>query len=226
MSDNKEFSQKDLMDFAVHFKYGDDKTITSALENFKKSKQISKEWEIVSCLSKNAQYPHPYDPKICLGANIAADLCTIYSVRRLSDNEIFEVGEQVNYGIIGAFYLSYDRMHVHFTSDGGATLASIEKVKSKEVLFTTADNVLNHVGDIYYKVYCDFTYCQYVSTKNGNYPKDYTDTCFSTKEKVDEYVLQNKPVMVSHKELLETMATTGNGILNGIKQLFKSKINL
>lgn len=59
----------------------------------KKTKEI--DWEIVSCLAADKRSTHPYDKRICLGANNEVRVCTIHSVKRLSDNEVFSVGDEV-----------------------------------------------------------------------------------------------------------------------------------
>lgn len=50
------------------------------------------DWEIVSCMGAN-KIIHPYDKRICLGANKNVVECTIHSVKRLSDGEVFSVGD-------------------------------------------------------------------------------------------------------------------------------------
>jgi len=61
-----------------------------------KLKEQNKEWEIVDCLSADGKKIHPYQPDRCLGKDETVLPCTIYSVRRLSDGEIFSVGDKTN----------------------------------------------------------------------------------------------------------------------------------
>ncbi len=53
----------------------------------------------------------------------------INSVRRLSDNSIWTVGDKTCFGVIEKFHLGWNGMEVHFTDGKGATLRSIEKSK-------------------------------------------------------------------------------------------------
>lgn len=52
----------------------------------------------------------------------------INSVRRLSDNVVFTVGDKVNYGTIEKIVISWVGLEVQFVGGSGATLASIEKL--------------------------------------------------------------------------------------------------
>lgn len=62
--------------------------------------------------------------------------CAIFSVRRLSDNSVWEIGQETNYGIIEKFFIGWAGMEVHFTNGNGATLASISKIQERTKLFT------------------------------------------------------------------------------------------
>src|SRR5205809_6198326 len=66
------------------------------MEQFKKSKQPKedKEWEILECKGADGDI-HWYNHKLCLGADRWVPKCTIHSVKRLSDGEVFTVGDFV-----------------------------------------------------------------------------------------------------------------------------------
>lgn len=166
----------------------------------------------------------------------------IHSVKRLSDSETFSVGDFVqtndaNYTFnfsfnIGSFELQSGNMMV-ITDDVTKSrfdFKMIEKVKPKVPLFTTEDGV---------EIYKDFDeFIYWVNTKIwfqghcyvGSYEKDDTCKYFSTEEKAKDWLLHNKPIEVSYKDLFDFCQ---NDIvphlpftIHTVKEFFKSKINL
>lgn len=97
-----------------------------------KDKEVSeKNYEIISCLAEDGRV-HPYHKSFCLGANKNVPLCTIYTVKRLRDDEVFTVSDKTTNGIIESFSIEGTwGINVHFTNNCGCTLASL--IKSKEV---------------------------------------------------------------------------------------------
>lgn len=139
--------------------------------------------------------------------------CKIHSVKRLSDGEVFSVGDRAQtigkypHTISGIEIMQksltrekkdgIDRIWLSWeNSAGGNWLESSEK--PKKPLFTTKDGVEIFEGMDYYLVSHDFVvlYCSHHS------PTDLTYTLFSTKEAADEYVRDNKPEF-SRNQILE-----------------------
>jgi len=120
----------------------------------------------------------------------------IHSVKRLSDGEIFTVGDKVSVGIIKAFSF-YPKpsslipiVEHHIFGDVSRTLCGLKK--KGEHLFITEDNVTICKGDEYWFVAdCDPPYTAIAGSYSG---KDKDHKYFSTKAKAQEYIDNNKPM--------------------------------
>jgi hypothetical protein len=119
----------------------------------------------------------------------------IHSVKRLSDGEIFTIGDKCS--PIGKYR---DNVHsitkIWFCNPGYLRLSSnnytlgikdIQKVKIP--LFTSEDGIDIFEGDKFYTVDSNF---EIQSTFGG---EDEVDNAWSSKEKAEEYILLNKPVL-------------------------------
>jgi len=128
---------------------------------------------------------------------------SIHSIKRLSDGEVFTVGDVVNNisepnifkGKISEFKLKDSTLRVYY--DGKDLLKHIEL--SKKPLFTTEDGVDIFEGDtnipLYYVSANGFKIdsCCKKEIKPGSLSNH--NLYFSTKEAVEEYVLMNKPCL-------------------------------
>ncbi len=182
------------------------------LEDFKKSKEkdIPKEieWEILS-LNGTDSY--------------------IHSVKRLSDNEVFGISDKVtvdgfniNPVIIEDFYIDGNFLYVN-KGRGGWNFKSIQKVKPKEALFTTEDGV--DLFDYNWVAVAD-DFSIYIVTCKAQYEPNFPCKRFSTREKAEEYILQNKPIQLSYKDIANILNSEYlYAPLQIIKDFFKSKIN-
>jgi hypothetical protein len=133
------------------------------------------------------------------------DFYSIHSIKRLSDGEIFTVGDKINgthsvdevsdvgpgYTIILEFYLDNNKIGFYITT--GRCLSEyrplLEIKHFKKPLFTTEDGVGVCQNDSYSWVRKDFSYNGSSIAINicyGDYP-DY-NLYFSTKEKAQEYI--------------------------------------
>lgn len=127
----------------------------------------------------------------------------ILSVIRLSDGEIFTIGDKVkqsnvihnNIFTIRGFEMDVNNKHLLVIGNGGIKLSKIEKVKP---LFTTEDGVdiFEQTNLIYVSPTYNINYFSY------NWNKDCIETCvkeggkyFSSKEKAEEYIIFNKPCL-------------------------------
>jgi|SRR6185503_8467787 len=109
--------------------------------------------------------------------------------------------------------------------------------KSKEVnkvLFVTEDNVPVYEGDYYYCVNRDFNHYGR-SNGLGWYHPESGEKYFSTKEKADEYILMNKPLLslndilnnwdADSKYRVNPVAYSDAPIFLNLKKVAKQKLN-
>lgn len=157
------------------------------------------------------------------------DCWNIYSVKRLSDGEVFTIGDKVKCwdGIKTIFdiYLHPSSKHeLRFWMKNqigcklsGYTLDHIQK--SKQPLFKTEDGVDIYEGDEYYYVDGYYLLRKSISSKTL-----FTDKrSFSTKEKAEEYIIMNKPCLSIND--INFLKTEGFCFWDRkLKELVKSKI--
>lgn len=129
----------------------------------------------------------------------------IHSVKRLSDGEIFTIGDNCEFGIITSIFIIKEGYCMTGTAKCSYSCNIVYLKKAKQPLFTTEDGVDIFVGDNYYELITpDFylkssvwniltcktrdniNYDQKSNLKNGR-------MWFSTKEAAEEYILMNKP---------------------------------
>lgn len=136
----------------------------------------------------------------------------IHSVKRLSDGEVFTVGdkvfsEYVNY-TINKIGIVNDKCMVSALYDtnnpnGSRLHYNLNNLKkAKQPLFTTEDGVDIFEGNVVYYVETEeepelcFIVNEYTVLKYpGRFISDKSLHSFSTKEKAEEYILMNKPVL-------------------------------
>jgi hypothetical protein len=113
-----------------------DYTMQPRLDKFKASKQPKPEWEILSYVYENgfSDMPNPIIKPNSGHWNYAAVAnYPIHSVKRLSDNQTFTVGETVNFEgqwrTIAKFAVTETFMQVMLSGNLRAGFASIEKVQ-------------------------------------------------------------------------------------------------
>lgn len=157
----------------------------------------------------------------------------IWSIKRLSDGEVFTVGDKVQMfkekSNIKAFrILDNGEFVIDFENKCATTdLESIQK--TKQLLFTTEDGVDIHEGDTFCRVTKDFDLWDDTGKVHINYAKpEYWEKLgikhFSTKKKAEEYIIINKPVL-SVNDIINL-----GGVLNWVtwiedlKKLVKTKI--
>ncbi len=134
----------------------------------------------------------------------------IHSVKRLSDNEVFSIGDKVIHkdgtyrskilkllipaSIKGLMWFEFEEGQ-DFCKD----LANFNKYypekEEKKVLFTTEDGVQIKEGDNYWTVSPINLLIAPYKTTPVHFWHHWSDHTFSTKEKAEEYVLLNKPCM-------------------------------
>lgn len=230
---------------------------TTAFEQFKASKEPKKEWEIVAFKQhdkiyklvenwKEANYSYPvfaHSDDYYFGLVYANDPkygCTIHSVHRLSDGEIFSVGDRTNNGFIRGFkigvsengVLDNNQMYVTCVATvgdefpcAGLSLRFIKKVVAP--LFTTLDGVEIHEGDEFWGIR-DWKILD--GGKADKYDKvfDKAGETFSTREAAQEYIENNKPLLSLNdvkKAVPGGPMMKVDGFLENLTNIVKQKLN-
>ena len=105
-----------------------------------KKEEPKPDWEIVACKG-GLGVIHEYNPDICLGADTNVIPCHVHSIKRLSDGELFSVGDTTHAGNIELFYIDnnnqcFVKHHNGFTY----SIGSLNKFAPAKIpLFTTED---------------------------------------------------------------------------------------
>ena len=165
------------------------------------------------------------------GACVQSGDYQIHSIKRLSDGEIFTIGDEI--GVSGfSFPIVSFKIHdeentilVSYRDKNGSglyntRLKNIQKVKKP--LFTTEDGVDIFEGDKYYKI-VNKTF-QLLVMENASKGESLKSKIFSTKEKAEEYILLIKP-WLSFQDVLDVSQFNCFNF-EELKDLVKSKINL
>ena len=140
---------------------------------------------------------------------------TINSIKRLSDGEIFTVGDKITLKfsrylspssiktIVSIHICHQGTQGIQFKNDNGGTIYINSAIKAKQSLFTTEDGVNISEGDEFWIITNKVEFYNNLGkiliatngvTKNPNYKY------FSTKEKAEEHIIWNKPSL-SLKEI-------------------------
>ncbi len=205
---------------------------------FKKSKEVKPDFEIIDYLFlplKDKKVVSTVDAINYNGWDLNSPEWAIHSVRRLLDGLGFSVGDvDEKWGKIIKFKIENNGMLAYFEYGDAACwteLWKLQKVKPKEVLLTTSlDNKIVYEGGIFYAVHKrEFTELQ-CRHKLGQ--PELWETALEMKV-IDDYILNNKPVMVSLKEVLGSIPSTyinsGDTLVRNmcdyITAFFKNKIN-
>lgn len=169
----------------------------------------------------------------------------IYSVKRLSDNEIFSIGDNVTlFGwkhtdcFIEGFKINdkIDSLGITIKQEdttstyynGLDTLRKVEKVP----LFKSEDGVDMYIGDRYFRIISNWEIQEENVIQLGEHIyKNDTIKRFSTKEKALEYIIENKPCL-SYNDIKDIAfglfmnVSSGKTFFNeeAVKELVKSKL--
>ena len=165
----------------------------------------------------------------------------IHSVKRLSDSEIFMINDLIDFNDsyvkkhneiskIKSFRIEKDSLYVDLETSYGISLNVIKHVK--QPLFTTEDGVEIYEGDkFYYVKFKENKYSQGEVFEAVKVPSRWSFTYepefelyFSTKEKAEEYILLNKPVLSINDITTYCKYSSGGISLNKIITLVQQKI--
>jgi hypothetical protein len=204
---------------------------------------VEKDYEILSYIDNNNIFTVEDNSEILERLNLK-----IYSIKRLSDNEIFTIGDKItsslfskltDIDIIKHFYIPDENFCKIWTNifNINDIIFGTNKfwqsnlhhtIKVKQPLFTTEDGVDIFEGDEFYFLQKDWlkylnNYGKLIASKGTIAELAYKR--FSTKEKAEEYILLNKPCL-SLKDIEFAISKTNNAEekRNKLKDLVKSKI--
>ena len=178
---------------------------------------VEKDYEILSLIEGKLIYPCDKYSKDYINQLFNTLGVSIHSVKRLSDGEIFTIGdkvftEYVNY-TINKIDIVNDKCMVSALYDtnnpnGSRLHYNLNNLKKfKQKLFTTEDGVDIFEGESYYELItpdfhnkpCIWNILPTKTRGNINYDQEGNRRngriWFSTKEKAEEYILMNKPVL-------------------------------
>lgn len=156
----------------------------------------------------------------------------IKSIKRLSDGEIFTIGDTFqndfnNASKIKSIKIINNIVYLQYYSKDlyGCKLSNAKKIKQS--LLTTEDGVEIFEGDYYYKIFIDKNPWRepFTITKVKPIHLELSSKIikrFSTKEKAEEYILMNKPCL-SLKEVLN-ICTFLDRSKKKLEELVKSKL--
>lgn len=196
--------------FAEHWKI--------RIKEFKQSKQPQKDYEILDSESSiGIAYGRPPLSK------------NIKSVKRLSDGQVFTVGDKDEYGrVITEFTEHSNEVFARVQGCNGSNGICSDEIKlnvlskGKKPLFQTEDGVDIYIGDSYYSVTDDF---EILHTTNVSYDiLTHKPIAFSTEQSAENYIIENKPclsfkdIVCSYNMVAEERTT--------LTKLVKSKLGL
>lgn len=160
----------------------------------------------------------------------------IHSVKRLSDGEVFTIGDKVNFNIkclkelpidnIKEFELKNNiiwarsKLHPYMNS-----LDNIAKVKTP--LFTTDDGVKIYENDKFYFVNTHYIICEIIAKQDCVPSIHRTTSCsFQSRERAEEYILMNKPCLSIKdlEDIRKTKSCFGDALIRYATKLVKSKL--
>jgi hypothetical protein len=125
----------------------------------------------------------------------------IHSIKRLSDDEIFTIGDNVthvNYTwdscFIKEFIIKENNLKFDIIQNNNIASYDLKILKhTKKPLFITKDGILIFKGDKYFQVGFKFNNIECEAYDKNNFDKKLI--IFSTKKAAEEYILMNKPCL-------------------------------
>lgn len=168
------------------------------------------------------------EKEVSLGEIINTEGYEIYSVKRLSDGEVFTIGDKVG---INRPWIIKEFTFVNFrtTEDilsacdekGGTYISQLVKFVGKQPLFKTEDGIDIFKGDSYYPITEEFVICNKCTYPTGN--KMFK--LFSTKKAAEEYILMNKHCL-SIKDVLHNVPNNAayDFMKHRLQELVKQKL--
>jgi hypothetical protein len=159
---------------------------------------VEKDYEILSFYNKEGNsyynittfgyYSEPASQR-------SLEFCTLYykinSIKRLSDSEIFAVGDKLCDGLINDIVMSNKDLWL-FHNGKKPNVKLKDAIKFKQPLFTTEDGVDIFEGDTIFGVNADWKIFSHYTDLQNKVKSWGIKPIFPTKEKAEEYILMNK----------------------------------
>jgi hypothetical protein len=225
-ADKFEWTDELVKEFAAFYATTSNTWVRDIDLNTFKSHKTTKpkvEWEIVTCLASDGKSVHPYQEKRCLGADKHLTPCTIYTVRRLFDGEVFSIGDEVESAmwgnqIIVGFKIENWGMAVEFESCRNP-LDKIKKVTKPKPLFRWVVFTEDGFGFDTWKVI--------------DWGKDFEHphcgvSVFNSKEAAENLIILHHPILAlidAHKIMFEEVGLPMNEVYKKMKELAKEKLS-
>jgi hypothetical protein len=171
-----------------------------------------------------------------LNPNTTSKAYSIYSIKRLSDNEVFSIGDKVKCSMYSTTQIIKELKVVESRNTIYVSVESMEWgldvdgiIKVKDPLFTTSDDIDIYERDKYYYIVSNSIHPQ--NWKPLLHVTDWDNPAqpplgfiqFSSKELAEGYVLMNKPCL-SVKELIDLDQKHPALFMYKLKELAKSKL--
>lgn len=204
---------------------------------------VEKDYEILS-ISTNSYFgitTSKLDIEAYLKCPKSINKWSIHSVKRLSDGEIFTVGDKVVHNfckeakIEKIYFIEPNRLTIYVSKGWNVSISNIEHIK--QPLFTTEDGVDIFEGDKYCSVWKDDLTFQGTFTAEkvnlGKFTNPETMMVFSTKQTAEEYILMNKPYLsindINNSWAFQWVANKGKFVhgsktLENLKELVKQRL--
>lgn len=207
-------------------------------DDFVRENTKPKEWEILSVIDEKGiiynvvgdRVPLLYAP---LNYILNVNIYKINSVKRLSDGEVFTVGDnfRVHPGIhlhkIHSFRIDGDALAVLAEDFPKYTYYLPHLIKEKQAIFTTFDSKPVYEGDEYWIVFQNYSGKKSEATEDCLKTKHWDELVkFSTREKAEEYILMNKPCLSVNDVISFTLSESVHikRLQEELTNLAKSKI--
>ena len=187
---------------------------------------VEKDYEILSFITIESELIKYKDLDIDDDLNCDKYL-KIYSVKR-KDGEIFTIGDKTNFGLISKIVINNNSLSFYFEQKScGYNLQTLIKWKP---LFTTEDGVdiFKNINKYYTPIYIvdkalNIRHCE----KDFSVKPSENVKYFFNKEKAEEYILMNKPVL-SLKEIYDLFPGylhSSSTLIPKLKELVQQKLN-
>ncbi len=230
-----DFARTAMQKFTVADEFGSWKGNDAEWDDFilshVKTQQPVKEWEVMAYKSANGNmlYNNRGElrldiPNSPLFSQEAANQCSIHSVKRLSDGEVFTVGDETTLGPINKFVIEQGALLARSEKDSYEDIAYLKK--AKQPLFTPEDGKDALDGDeiywinaIEFEILTPFKLTPFAA---HNHKKDDCYKYFSTKEAAEEWVRKHK-LSPTAKEFAEAAESWSKNMAEHILMMDKMR---
>lgn len=217
MSTEFKWDDETVMEFYNFHRDREGQWTSESIQQFKESKQPKREWEIIQVASPECGLYY-------LEGHKMRNNDKIYSVKRLSDGEVFTIGDRYKNDVgmkeytIKEFEIRNGELRANATEHGFDYFSDLIKIKP---LIITEDGIGYYAGekkDIYavpkygQNAYKIDVHPEYYPSLSDTY-----DVFFSSKTKAEKYIRWNKPCL-SLSEVVNMHSD-----ISAIKQLAKTR---